>query len=683
MSQSARSADDDADLAGRTLGDFCLLRRLGRGAMAEVYLAEQQSLRRQVALKVLKTDLARDVNYVQRFQNEARAAAALVHANIVQIYEVGCADGVHYIAQEYVQGMNLREWMQRNGSPDVKLTVAVMRQAAAALHKAAQAGIVHRDIKPENIMLSKTGEVKVADFGLARIAREDDVLHLTQVGITMGTPLYMSPEQVEGKSLDSRSDLYSFGITCYHLLAGSPPFVGETALAVAVQHLNSPPRRLEELRPDLPPGLARIVHRLMEKKPGERYSSARELLTDLRALPIAAGDDSDLWAATVDEQTALELSMTVGLHTARSKLDEVMKTSALVLKQQRDVWPRRLLIACLAAFVLGGIAAAVKARRTPSVLAGARDDAAASIPRQDSARSQFLAAQMQLTDVEAWLLSVERHFPNDAYFVDRARQELARLYWKENRIDEALPLFDRFAERLEEEYRAFGLAGRSLVQTKRGDLDQAAQTLAQLIPLRAKLDSRMNQDVQYAIAANQQALREKGVALPEPPTSPVPQQPTAQQQLYIAQFQLGDKEKEDSLKSVALYFPQDAYYVTASKLELAKFYLQLERRADALPIFVELAARDPSERAARAAGLAGQAIIGAQEKDLPRARRALEQLFPLAESLDPSLARMLVETPPLSEGKMPQPMQRDWETLRRQAQESNEAAGGEPSRLNN
>ena len=132
-----------------------------------------------------------------------------------------------------------------------------------------------------------------------------------------------------------------------------------------------------------------------------------------------------------------------------------------------------------------------------------------------------------------------------------------------------------------------------------------------------------------------------------------------------------------------MYFPQDAYYVTASKLELAKFYLQLERRADALPIFVELAARDPSERAARAAGLAGQAIIGAQEKDLPRARRALEQLFPLAESLDPSLARMLVETPPLSEGKMPQPMQRDWETLRRQAQESNEAAGGEPSRLNN
>ena len=142
-----------------------------------------------------------------------------MHANIVQIYEVGCADGIHYIAQEYVQGMNLREWMPRNGPPDAKLTVAVMRQVAAALHKAAQTGIVHRDIKPENIMLSKAGEVKVADFGLARIAREDDVLHLTQVGITMGTPLYMSPEQVEGKPLDPRSDLYSFGVTCYHMLS--------------------------------------------------------------------------------------------------------------------------------------------------------------------------------------------------------------------------------------------------------------------------------------------------------------------------------------------------------------------------------------------------------------------------------------------------------------------------------
>ena len=215
MSSPARpAAADESDLSGRTLGDFRLLRRLGRGAMAEVYLAEQQKLRRQVALKVLKTNLAGDATYVARFQNEAMAAAALVHANIVQIYEVGQADGCHYIAQEYVPGMNLREWLQRNGTPDAAFALTVMRQTAAALHKAAQAGIVHRDIKPENIMLSTGGEVKVADFGLARIGRDDDALHLTQIGVTMGTPLYMSPEQVEGKDLDPRSDLYRFGVSC-------------------------------------------------------------------------------------------------------------------------------------------------------------------------------------------------------------------------------------------------------------------------------------------------------------------------------------------------------------------------------------------------------------------------------------------------------------------------------------
>lgn len=665
MSDVAQPAAD-ADLTGRTLGDFKLLRRLGRGAMAEVYLAEQQSLRRQVALKVLKAALAGDVNYVQRFQNEARAAAALVHANIVQIYEVGCSGGVHYIAQEYVQGMNLREWMTRNGPPDAKLAVAVMRQTAAALHKAAQAGIVHRDIKPENIMLSKTGEVKVADFGLARIAREDDVLHLTQVGITMGTPLYMSPEQVEGKPLDPRSDLYSFGVTCYHLLTGAPPFTGETALAVAVQHLNVQPRRLEEARPDLPPGLARIIHRMMEKKPGDRYVSARELLADLRALPVAADDEAEAWAAGVDEQTALELSVTAGLHSAVGKLDDVMKTQALVLKK-REAWLRRLAVVAAAAFVVGGLVAAVKSKRTPSVLASAAaEQAVVHIPKQESARAQFLAAQMQLTDVEAWLRSVERYYPNDAYFNDRARQELARLYWKENRLDEALALFDRFADRLETEYKAFGLAGQSLVQTKRGELDLAAQTLAQLMPLRNRLDPRMSQELQYAITANQQALRETGVLPAETPTSPVPRQGSAQEQLYFAQMQLGDKEKEDALASVAIFFPQDAYYTTLAKQELARLFLLQNRLKDAAPLLDELANHAVGDRSVRAFGLAGQAIVAARQNDAPRAARALEQLRPLNDALDPGTAGLVVEVLTTLEGKLPQQTVREWQQWARE-----------------
>lgn len=273
----------NADLSGRVLGDYRLLRRLGKGAMAEVYLAEQASLGRQVAFKVLKSELAHDTTYVRRFEMEARAAASLVHGNIVQVYEVGHVDGIHFIVQEYVSGQNLSQLLARAGSLDVATAVGIMRQVAAALAKSAEQGIVHRDIKPENLMLSSAGEVKVADFGLARITQDSDQLNLTQVGVTMGSPLYMSPEQVEGKPLEPRSDIYSFGVTCYQMLAGRPPFTGDTALSVAVQHLKNTPDPLENVRPDLPPGLCRIVQKMLSKDPHSRYANGTEVLRDLRA----------------------------------------------------------------------------------------------------------------------------------------------------------------------------------------------------------------------------------------------------------------------------------------------------------------------------------------------------------------------------------------------------------------
>src|ERR1700759_1367779 len=180
---NAPELSPEPDLSGRKLGDYLVVHRLGRGAMAEGYLAEQTSLRRQVAIKVLKASLAGDATYVARFHNEAQAAASLVHANIVQIHEVGCHDGVHYIAQEYVAGQNLRELLSRKRTLDVALVVTILRQVGLALQKAAERGIVHRDIKPENVMIARTGEVKVADFGLARIAGDGAQLALTQVGI--------------------------------------------------------------------------------------------------------------------------------------------------------------------------------------------------------------------------------------------------------------------------------------------------------------------------------------------------------------------------------------------------------------------------------------------------------------------------------------------------------------------
>ena len=282
--------------------------------MAEVYLGQQRLLNRRVAVKVLKPELADDPAYLKRFEREAQAAAALVHANIVQIYEVGHSDGLHYIVQEYVGGLNLHQWLARHGPAQLGRALSIMRQTAAALAKAADEGVVHRDIKPENIMLTDAGEVKVADFGLARLTRDDESLDLTQAGMTMGTPLYMSPEQVEGKPLDSRSDIYSLGATCYQMLSGSPPFVGETALGVAVQHLKKEPQPLESLRPDLPPALCRVVHKMLAKDLANRWQSPQELLRELRRMqqeycPEGAADLGE-WEAAASPSTDPRLEVT-------------------------------------------------------------------------------------------------------------------------------------------------------------------------------------------------------------------------------------------------------------------------------------------------------------------------------------------------------------------------------------
>ncbi len=273
------------DLSGQVVADFRLLRRLGEGGMGQVYLGEQLSLKRRVAVKLLRANLANNEVSRKRFKTEAEAVARLTHANIVQVYAVGEQDGHHFMALEYVEGMNLRDYLDRKGPPEVPIALAIMRQIAAALARAAELGIIHRDIKPENILLTRKVEVKVADFGLSRIVADGQpAQNLTQSGITMGTPLYMSPEQVQGKPLDCRTDIYSFGVTCYHMLAGEPPFVADNSFAVAVQHVQNEPVPLTSLRPDLPPDLCAMVHKMMAKKPDERYAHARDILKDLKTL---------------------------------------------------------------------------------------------------------------------------------------------------------------------------------------------------------------------------------------------------------------------------------------------------------------------------------------------------------------------------------------------------------------
>lgn len=244
--------------------------------MADVYLAEQESLGRNVAVKVLRPEALRHPAAIDRFAQEARAAASLVHGNIVQIHEVACIDGIHFLAAEYVAGPSLKAWLVARGPLDVRQGLAMLAQVGSALARAAQHGIVHRDIKPENLLVTPAGEVKVADFGLARVL--SSAVDLTQEGMTLGTPLYMSPEQGQGGAVDSRSDLYSLGATIYHLLVGHPPFTGPTPVSVVMAHIQEPLVPLATLRPDLPAALCTIVERLLAKRPDDRFQSPGELL---------------------------------------------------------------------------------------------------------------------------------------------------------------------------------------------------------------------------------------------------------------------------------------------------------------------------------------------------------------------------------------------------------------------
>jgi predicted Ser/Thr protein kinase len=494
------------DLTGRKLGDYQLLRRLGRGGMAEVYLAEQLSLRRQVALKVLLKSLAADETYVRRFQVEAQAAASFVHANVVQIHEVGCVDGIHFIAQEYVQGQNLRQLLTKSGPPDVRRAIVIMRQVAAALHQAAQRGIIHRDIKPENILLSRSGEVKVADFGLARVMHQHENLHLTQKDVTMGTPLYMSPEQVEGKPLDPRSDLYSLGVTCYHMLSGTPPFRAETALGVAVQHLKTDAVRLETLRPDLPPALPRIVHKLLAKDPAQRYASALDLMRDLRTVRVPGMDD-DFEVQEGDPLLELPLEI-AGRLEATQALDGLMKTQALSLRRRRWswMWP---VVGGAAALALGALLA--WSSREPSLLAGA-DATRTNIPRQATPEAQFLYAELTSDPGRAELAyrAVREYFPQAVFQVRAADQELAMIYLRRDDLKSALKLFESFADAddVDSEYKAFGLAGQSVVYSLQGRHQESVETLSELSPLRDRLagQPQMQELLRQVIPRSRQAM---------------------------------------------------------------------------------------------------------------------------------------------------------------------------------
>ncbi|MEM9564576.1 MAG: Stk1 family PASTA domain-containing Ser/Thr kinase [Actinomycetota bacterium] len=262
-------------------GRYELHRRIARGGMADVFLAKDQLLDRPVAVKVLFPQFAAEESFVARFRREAQAAANLNHPNIVAVYDWGEHEDTYFIVMEYIEGQTLAELIAGQGtlSPDVAADVAI--EVSSALGFAHRNGTVHRDVKPGNIMINQSGQVKVADFGIARAFGGGDD-ELTQTGSVMGTASYFSPEQAQGKPVDPRSDLYSLGVVLYEMLTGEPPFTGHTPVAIAFKHVQETAPRVRQRNPSAPPALDAVVDKLLHKDPAMRYPAADELRADLR-----------------------------------------------------------------------------------------------------------------------------------------------------------------------------------------------------------------------------------------------------------------------------------------------------------------------------------------------------------------------------------------------------------------
>ncbi len=263
-----------------------IIEKVGSGGMADVYKAKCHRLNRFVAIKVLKAEYSEDENFVDKFRGEAQSAAGLSHPNIVNVYDVGDDDGLHYIVMELVEGITLKSFIERKGKLEVKEALGISIQIAQGMEAAHANHIIHRDIKPQNIIISREGKVKVTDFGIAKAATSNTI-----TSNAMGSVHYISPEQARGGYCDEKSDIYSLGITMYEMLTGRVPFTGDNTISVALLHIQGEATPLRDLEPSIPISIDMIVQKCMQKKPERRYTSVSELIKDLRRAITNPNDD--------------------------------------------------------------------------------------------------------------------------------------------------------------------------------------------------------------------------------------------------------------------------------------------------------------------------------------------------------------------------------------------------------
>lgn len=280
----------DQNLIGRDFGHYRVTGELGKGGMATVYKADEQSLNRIVALKVMSPKISEDPTMIKRFQREAQAAAQLNHPNIVHIYTIGEEKGVHYFTMEYIKGKTLGQLRRERGALTAAELIPIMTQTAEALGEAHKHNMVHRDIKPSNIMVDSANRVKVTDFGIAHVASA--TTQLTVEGSFLGTPQYMSPEQCEGKKIDGRSDIYSLGVTFYELLSGRIPFEADTPGSMLIKIVKGDLTPLRQAAPNVAPAVRSVVERMMQRNPNKRYQNTDEVIQAFKRIQTFAGEET-------------------------------------------------------------------------------------------------------------------------------------------------------------------------------------------------------------------------------------------------------------------------------------------------------------------------------------------------------------------------------------------------------